>query len=69
MQFKYDDFLKKYVAENGASIQRETGTETPNGNTLNGQWVYRDPKGEYVDYDRYRTDLESRHKLTLIGQE
>jgi hypothetical protein len=69
MDFKYDDFLKQYTAQDGSTVRRETGTETPNGNLLNGQWVYRGPDGSYIDYDRYRTDLESRYRIRLIGQE
>ena len=42
-------------------VKREHGL-TPNGNPLNGKWVYR-KNGEFIDYDQYRNDLFERLNL------
>lgn len=55
----------KYTGEQ-FTLAREHG-KTPNGNELNGRWVLRDAKGEWVDFDQYRHDLAARYDLELIG--
>ena len=59
---------RRYRAASGETLGRENGV-TPNGNPMNGQWVYRNAAGEMVDFNQYRNDLESRHHLTLHGGE
>ena len=44
------------------SIKREYG-KTPNGNYLEGRWVLRGHEGEYIDFDRYRSDLFERNNI------
>jgi hypothetical protein len=51
-----------YESECGWKMARENG-DTPNGNPLNGYWVLRNPAGEFIDYDRYRSDLMSRNAV------
>ena len=53
-----------YVSLHGYTFQREYG-KTPNGNDFNGRWVYRDSFGRLIDFDTYRYDLASRHKIVL----
>lgn len=49
----------RYESTDGFVMSREYG-ETPNGNQLNGKWVLRSPKGEFLDFDTYRHDLAER---------
>lgn len=49
----------------GKVLEREYGTKTPNGNTLNGQWVLRDDQGAFLDFDQYRFDLADRQNLSV----
>ena len=44
-------------------VAREYG-KTPNGNPINGRWVYR-TDGHYVDHNQYRNDLAEQHHLEL----
>lgn len=55
-----------YIADNGDRISREAGNQTPNGNELFGQWVYRDKHGQWIDHDRYLNDLAARHSLSIV---
>lgn len=41
-------------------MQREYGL-TPNGNHLGGKWVLRGPEGQFIDFDKYRSDLMERN--------
>ena len=54
-----------YVWENGVSMRREKGTQSPTGNHIDGLWVLRDVDGTYIDYDRYRFDIAPRHDLEI----
>ncbi len=56
----------EYRGLNGASMKREHG-ETPNGNAIGGKWVLRNPKGRFMDFDKYRHDLAARNRLRLIS--
>lgn len=59
----YIDAIDTYKSENYVA-QREDGT-TPNGNQMAGRWVLRNAQGEYLDHDRYRHDMFSRHNLKV----
>lgn len=59
-----DIATESYSSDDGWTLKREEG-ETPQGNQFNGKWVLRDATGAYVDHDKYRNDLECRHKLRL----
>ncbi len=54
----------RYESEEGWVMQREYG-KSPNGNDYNGVWVLRDDKGNYLDHNRYRYDIEARHQLDI----
>ena len=64
IELKRNDDDTEYIALSGERITREYG-ETPNGNSLNGMWVYRDSTGKFIDYDKYRYDLAGRNNLEL----
>lgn len=51
-----------YLLADGSTVNREYG-KTPNGNRLNGAWVYRNKYGDLVDFDMYRNDLLSRNHI------
>lgn len=53
-----------YQADDGVKMRREYGSTT-NGNPMDGRWVLRNEKGEMVDFDEYRHDLEDRYCLKL----
>jgi len=53
-----------YQSEGGIKVSREYG-DTPCGNKLHGQWVLRNSKGEFKDFDQYRYDLAERDHLEL----
>ena len=61
---QYD--LHKYASEDGWLIRREWG-DTPNGNPLDGRWVLRNEKGEWVDFDAYLNDLADRNEIDLYS--
>ena len=50
----------KYISDSGETIQREFGL-SPEGNKLWGEWVYRDSKGNWIDYKQYRYDLFEKY--------
>ena len=53
----------RYVIENNeGTLCREYG-KTPNGNNFNGSWVFRDEKGNMIDFDKYRHDLFARNGI------
>ncbi len=52
----------KYATQDGWLMRREYG-ETPNGNLVAGRWVLRNERGEWVDFDQYRSDLAERNGL------
>lgn len=54
----------RYEFPDGSVMQREHGP-TPNGNTFDGSWVYRDKAGALLDFNRYRHDLAARFNLNL----
>lgn len=62
--YDQDDIIVYSNAIHGFVIRREYG-KTPNGNDLNGNWVLR-KNGEFVDFDRYRLDLEERNHMVLV---
>lgn len=53
-----------YVFPDNSTLRRESG-KTPEGNDMNGQWVYRDANGNFVEYSTYRHDLADRFNLVL----
>lgn len=53
-----------YRSQGGIEVSREYG-KTPNGNDLLGRWVLRNSKGEFKDFDQYRSDLAERNHLEL----
>lgn len=55
----------EYHTEDGGVIKREYG-DTPNGNKLNGAWVYRDKDGKMLDWDRYLNDLIDHYSFKVI---
>jgi hypothetical protein len=58
----------KYQDDAGRTMTREYGL-TPNGNQLNGRWVLRDQKGQWIDMDKYRFDLSERHDIQLVSKD
>jgi hypothetical protein len=56
----------KYVAEDGAVMQREEG-RTPNGNQIGGRWVLRAADGTWIGFNQYRHDLAAMHGYQLKG--
>ena len=52
----------KYATEDGWMMRREYG-ETPNGNPVAGRWVLRNQRGEWIDFDKYSSDLAERNDL------
>lgn len=56
--------LDEYRSEDGHVMRREEGT-TPNGNPISGRWVLRAPGGEWLDFDKYRSDLAERNGFKL----
>lgn len=56
-----------YTFEDDSVIRRERETLTPNGNKMNGRWVYRSKDGTMLDYDQYINDLACRFKLDLYS--
>ena len=52
----------KYATQDGWMMQREYG-DTPNGNHVAGRWVLRNHLGDWVDFDKYRSDLAERNDL------
>lgn len=56
--------LDGYKSADGWKMKREYG-KSPNGNDFNGHWVLRNPAGEFVDFDKYRSDLMERHDLDI----
>lgn len=69
----YSDYLvmqyftdkQQYTSSDRHTFAREHG-KTPNGNNLFGQWVFRSPDGNFIDFDTYRSALAERNKITLI---
>lgn len=55
---------EEYRSDDGWTMCREQG-KTPNGNDLRGDWVLRDDKGQWVDFDRYRSDLAARYGFEI----
>jgi hypothetical protein len=53
-----------YRSIEGYRMQRETGA-SPNFNQISKRWVLRDPRGAFVDYDQYSSDLAARNGFTL----
>lgn len=53
-----------YVFPDNSTLRRESG-KTPQGNDMDGQWVYRDANGNFLDYSSYRHDLADRFNLVL----
>lgn len=56
-----------YRSEDGYTLAREYG-KTPNGNSMGGRWVFRDPTGKFIDFDKYRHDLEEAYCLKLVAK-
>ena len=56
----------KYISKCGHELKREYG-KTPNGNDLNGRWVFRNSYGDFIDFDKYRNDLAERNNLYLCS--
>lgn len=48
-------------------MRRESTGLTPNGNPIGGRWVLRTVRGEWVDVDQYRFDLEARAGIELVS--
>ena len=61
------DVEEWYKSELGHVIKREDFT-SPNGNTYNGHWVLRDQAGQFIDHDRYRSDLMERNNFDSNAQ-
>lgn len=66
-KYIYLDQIDKdsYVSLHGETLKREYG-KTPNGNDLNGQWVYRGNKGNFIDFNQYRHDISEKYNLVLM---
>lgn len=60
-----DRETEKYTSEDGEHVVAREDGPTPNGNELNGKWVYR-KCGVWVDFDKYRHDLAERNSLALV---
>jgi hypothetical protein len=56
--------LDIYKSADGWEMKREWG-KTPKGNDLNGNWVLRNPDGEFIDFDGFRSDLMERHDFDI----
>ena len=57
----------EYISYDGYCMRREYG-DTPNGNPMNGRWVFRGKQGQLIDFDQYRHDLAERNNIELIGE-
>jgi hypothetical protein len=66
LKYKRDDHV--YASDDGYVMQREYG-KTPNGNNLDGRWVFSDPSGQLIDFDQYRNDLAERNNFQLAVKE
>ena len=55
---------EKYASADYWNLRREYG-ETPNGNPIDGKWVLRNDKGEWIDFGTYRNDIADRNDLIL----
>jgi hypothetical protein len=67
MSDKRKFFLTKansYCSEDYWTLAREFG-RTLNGTEINGSWVLRNEKGEWVDFSQYRVDLMERNKFEI----
>lgn len=53
-----------FFHDDGRTVRREYG-KTPNGNDLNGRWVYRNSDGLLIDFDQYWNDLIPRNRLHI----
>lgn len=58
----YPDGTGGYANAAGHALRRETYVDAGE-NTHVGIWVLRDPQGGVLGYDRYRNDLQGRHRL------
>ncbi len=63
-KYFYLQSLDRYVSDSGETISREYG-RTPNGNNLNGAWVYRDKEGNFIDFNQYLSDLCNKYFIVL----
>jgi hypothetical protein len=53
-----------YESNNGHTLKREYGL-SPNGNSLNGKWVLRNPDGSIKDFNQYLNDLIEHYNIKL----
>lgn len=56
-----------YASLNGYTMRREHGAPGWVGRGRIGPWVLRDPNGDYVDHDDFRTRLCLTHGFYLPG--
>jgi len=56
---------ENYVSNEGHHVQREY-IKLPDGLELRGQWVYRDPSGNIIDFDYFMSDLFERNNLRVV---
>ncbi len=57
-----------YRSDEGHTLKREDVID-PHGNLHRAVWVYRRPDGRELGFDRYRYDVASRHRFTLLHPE
>lgn len=60
--------MKEIIQTDKGIIKREYG-KTPNGNDINGRWVFRDENNVIIDFDKYRHDLLERNNLKVIEKQ
>lgn len=53
-----------YVSDDGYTMRREQGIG-PNGNSISGKWVLRNPDGKWINCDMYRDDLASSYGFKI----
>lgn len=54
-----------YINELYGEIKREFYSLTPNGNKMNGRWVYRDNQKRLIDFNFNRNDLFERNNIKI----
>ncbi len=65
MLFDRTTSYEYYVSEDGSVVmKRDYDGASPSGNYFNGRWVLR-RNGDYIDHDKYRYDLATRHGFEL----
>jgi len=54
-----------YKCDNGEIIRREFGIVHPAPYSLIGEWVYRNSKSEFIDFNQWRHDLFDKYNIDI----